>query len=112
MCVTFPFFQTITKKRAATLVSFLYYVIQPFFRNAAQDLRHQLIAARPQVPQPERRDAMCVTVLLLGCRLRAEALGMSRDSKDEGGDDVSEKWLVPLIYIEFFGLVDVRKKVI
>lgn len=27
--------------------------------------------------------------LFVGCRLRAEALGASRDSKDEVGDDVS-----------------------
>lgn len=29
-------------------------------------------------------------MFLSGCRLRAEALGASRDSKDEGGDDVSK----------------------
>lgn len=30
-------------------------------------------------------------MMFVGCRLRAEALGASRDSKDDGADDVSKK---------------------
>lgn len=49
-------------------------------------------------------------LLLLGCRLRAEALGASRDSKDEGGDDVSETSRCCRMTLIFGRLVGVQKR--